>query len=78
MNRKYKTREDALDSMNRSITKVGLEQSSHPQMLKLTVEGPSFAYNQILRMVGLISELSVLEKPFKETIDKVFDSGVEK
>ena len=47
-------------------------------MLKLTVEGPSFAYNQILRMVGLISELSVLEKPYKETIDKVFDSTVEK
>ena len=62
MTKRYQTSEDAFSSMQRSITGIKLSRDAQNQ-LELEIKGPSFAYNQILRVVGLISEICVLDRP---------------
>ena len=47
------------------------------RFVDIAIEGPSFGYNQILRVMGLVSEIAVLERP-DDLIEKCFDTAISK
>lgn len=77
MNKKYKDIDAAFRSMQRSVTRLSSSrQNDSNNCVKLVVEGPSFAYNQILRLAGLITEVSYFEKDRAATVAESFDPAI--
>ena len=76
MNKVYKTKEGAFESMQRTIPKLEVVDSD-PRNVEIAIHGPSFAYNQILRVIGLLSEISFFEKD-ESNIEQCFDPDTSK
>ena len=74
MNRKYASSEQAFNSMQRTVNRLQIiPEPTNESFFRLEIEGPSFAYNQILRLMGLLIEISTLEKDAAETVARCFD-----
>lgn len=68
--------EDAFASMQRTIQVLRVIKHS-ADGVQFEIKGPSFAYNQILRIMGLFSEVSILEKS-SDVISQCFDKSQQK
>jgi tRNA pseudouridine(38-40) synthase len=78
--KQYKSKKDAMQSYFRTVTEFkaeGIQEIMSQQMVRFSITGNSFAYNQIRKMLSSLVEVASMGGDI-EVLKKSFDSKVMK